>query len=188
MQRRTFLTKAGAMFGGSWITLSMPAILASAGVACKAKEEGGAFRVLSVSEAAEFEAIAARIIPSGETPGATEAGVIYFIDTVLADLEPDLLEPLQTGLLSLQTDIGNAHGATSFAGMHSSQQIEALQAIEETDFFETMRYLTIAGTFCNPSQGGNRDEVGWKLIGMERPGAAQPPFGYYDADYVKKGA
>lgn len=176
------------MFGSSWITLSMPVILASAGVACKAKEEASAFRVLSVAEATEFEAIAAQIIPSGDTPGAREAGVIYFIDTVLADIDPDMLEPLQTGLLSLQADIGDTHGATSFAGMQSSQQIEALKAIEETDFFETMRFLTIAGTFCNPSQGGNRDEVGWKLIGMERPGAAQPPFGFYDADYMKKGA
>ena len=40
MKRRAFLTNTGAAFGGSWISLSMPAILATAGVACKAKEEG----------------------------------------------------------------------------------------------------------------------------------------------------
>jgi hypothetical protein len=42
--------------------------------------------------------------------------------------------------------------------------------------------------FSNPSYGGNRDEVGWKLIGFEAPHPWQPPFGYYDADYAEKGA
>ena len=34
--------------------------------------------------AAEIEAIAARIIPSDATPGAREAGVVYFIDRALS--------------------------------------------------------------------------------------------------------
>ena len=188
MKRRAFLTNTGAAFGGSWISLSMPAILATAGVACKAKEEGGAFRVLSQDEATEFEAIATRIIPSGDSPGAKEAGVIYFIDTLLADIDPELHEPLQQGLQGLHSQIRNAYDAASFAGLEISRQIEALQEIDETPFFENMRFLTLAGMFCDPSYGGNRDEVGWKLIGMERPTASQPPFGYYDADYVEKGA
>lgn len=188
MKRRAFLTNTGAAFGGSWISLSMPAILATAGVACKAKEEGGAFRVLSGEEAIELEAIASRIIPSGDSPGAKEAGVIYFIDTLLADIDPELYEPLQQGLQSLHSQIRDAYGANSFAGLDSSRQIAALQEIDETSFFETMRFLTLAGMFSDPSYGGNRDEIGWKLIGMERPSAAQPPFGYYDADYLEKGA
>jgi hypothetical protein len=28
--------------------------------------------------------------------------------------------------------------------------------------------------------GGNRDEVGWKLIGFEDKFHFEPPFGYYD--------
>jgi gluconate 2-dehydrogenase gamma chain len=188
MKRRAFLTNTGAAFGSSWVSLSMPAILATAGVACKAKEEGRAFRVLSPQEAIEFEAIAAQIIPSGDSPGAREAGVIYFIDLLLADIEPELYEPLQQGLQELHVQIRNAYGAASFAGLDSSRQIEALKEIDETPFFENMRFLTLAGMFSDPSYGGNRDELGWKLIGMERPSAAQPPFGYYDADYLEKGA
>ena len=30
---------------------------------------------------------------------------------------------------------------------------------------------------------GNRDGVGWKVIGREREHMFQPPFGYYDKDY-----
>jgi gluconate 2-dehydrogenase gamma chain len=188
MLRRAFLTNTGTAFGSSWISLNMPAILATMGVACKAKEAGGAFRVMSPEEAIEFEAIATRIIPSGDSPGAKEAGVIYFIDTLLADVEPELYEPLQQGLQSLNAQIRKAYDTASFAGLDSSRQIEALQEIDYTPFFENMRFLTLAGMFCDPSYGGNRDEVGWKLIGMERPTASQPPFGYYDADYLEKGA
>ncbi len=187
MQRRDFLKRGGSVLGGSWITLSLPAIMATASVAARAATEKSVFRALSPSEASEFEAIAARIIPSGDSPGAKEAGAIYFIDTVLADIQPKTLEPMRKGLVSLQSDIQEAYKTTTFAGLSETQQIEALQAIEDTEFFGTIRFLTIAGTFCDPSHGGNRDRVGWDLIGFEGPMGTQPPFGYYDADYAEKG-
>jgi hypothetical protein len=37
--------------------------------------------------------------------------------------------------------------------------------------------------FTLPTYGGNRDGVGWKLIGFEDRHTFQPPFGYYDRDY-----
>jgi len=188
MKRRAFLNQSGAVLGGSWVTMSMPALLAAGVTACKAKEEGGAFSVLTEAEAAEFEAIAAQIIPSDETPGAREAGVIYFMDTVLADKQSGALEPLRQGLAGLQSDLWASHHARTFAELGNEQQIEVLKGIESTSFFGTLRFLTVAGMFSNPSYGGNRDEIGWKLIGFEAPHAWQPPFGYYDAEYAKKGA
>jgi gluconate 2-dehydrogenase gamma chain len=188
MKRRTFLNQSGVTLGGSWITMSMPALLAAGVTACKAKEEGGAFKVLEAAEATEFEAIAAQIIPSDQTPGATEAGVIYFMDTVLADMQSAALEPLRNGLAGLHSDIWASHHAKTFADLSDDQQIEVLKGIENTKFFGTLRFLTVAGMFSNPSYGGNRDEIGWKLIGFEAPHAWQPPFGYYDAEYAEKGA
>jgi gluconate 2-dehydrogenase gamma chain len=187
MQRRTFLKHGSSVLGRSWIALSMPAILATADVAAKAAAVRSRFRVLSASEAAELEAVAARIIPSGDSPGATEAGVIYFIDTVLADIEPEIAEPMREGLATLHDQIHEAYDTASFAALNQARQIEALQAIEDTEFFETLRFLTVAGMFCDPSHGGNRDRVGWKLIGFEGSMGTQPPFGYYDADYASKG-
>lgn len=169
------------------IALSMPAIMAIADEAARSATEQSHFRVLSASEATELEAIAARIIPSGDSPGAREAGVIYFIDTVLADIEPEVTEPIRKGLANLHDHIRETYDTPSFAALNQVQQIEALQAIEDTEFFETLRFLTIAGTFCDPSHGGNREKVGWELIGFEGPMGTQPPFGYYDADYTEKG-
>ena len=75
--------------------------------------------------------------------------------------------------------------AKSFAGLTSPQQIEILHAIEKTDFFELLRLHTIVGFFARPEYGGNHNQVGWKLIGLEDEMTYEPPFGYYDAKYDK---
>jgi gluconate 2-dehydrogenase gamma chain len=188
MLRRKFIANTGSALGGSWVTLSLPAILATVSTASKAAGEQKAFRAISADEATEYEAIAACIIPSNDSPGAREAGVIYFIDTVLADIDPSIHEPLRQGLSDFKRSILETFGESAFSRLGRQQQIEALGTIEDSGFFGTLRFLTLAGMFCDPSHGGNRDRVGWELIGFEGAGASQPPFGYYDADYVKKGA
>ena len=59
--------------------------------------------------------------------------------------------------------------------------------IENTEFFSTLRYLTIAGMFSLPEYGGNRENIGYQLIGFDDRHFWQPPFGFYDADYAEKG-
>lgn len=73
-------------------------------------------------------------------------------------------------------------GASTFSKLNSDQQIQVLKAIEQTDFFEMVRVHTIMGFLADPDYGGNRGEVGWKLIGFEQKAAWKPPFGYYDAE------
>ena len=44
-----------------------------------------------------------------------------------------------------------------------------------------MRFMTLCGFFGMSSYGGNRDNVGWELLGFDgHRGAWQPPFGHYD--------
>ena len=57
------------------------------------------------------------------------------------------------------------------------------KTVDHTPFFDTTRLLTLLGMFSLPAYGGNRDGVGWKLIGFEDRHVFQPPFGYYDRDY-----
>ena len=185
--RRSFLKTSGAAVGGSWIALSLPTILATCQRASEAQREDEAFEVLGRDEAAELEAIAARIIPSGETPGATEAGVVYFMDKVLGGDWADSLEPIRAGLGELQVSAAAAFGARSFRALEPDQQDTLLTDIQDSDFFATVRYLTLAGMFSLPEHGGNRDQVGWRLLGFENRHAWQPPFGFYDADYAARG-
>jgi len=143
--------------------------------------------VLMPGEAEEFAAIAARIIPSDETPGATEAGAIYFIDRVLGSSHAELLPALREGLSSLQSTARAAHGNPQFSAMAPAEQDELLRQIESSPFFLLMRFLTICGTFASPEYGGNRDYVGWQLIGFDHRHVWQAPYGYYDADYSQSG-
>jgi hypothetical protein len=39
------------------------------------------------------------------------------------------------------------------------------------------------GMFAMPTYGGNRNNIGWKLIGFEDAHVFYPPFGYYDRGY-----
>ena len=186
--RRAFLGTSGSVIGGSWIALNLPAILATADFACTAQSAGAGFEVLTAFEAAELEAIAAQIIPTDDTPGAREAGVIYFIDRALNTFGAENLEPIREGLQDFESSVREEHSEVeAFSALSDDQQIEALRAIEESDFFGTVRTLTIAGMFAHPSYGGNRDKVGWALLGFDDRHAWQPPFGYYDAQYTNGG-
>jgi gluconate 2-dehydrogenase gamma chain len=67
-----------------------------------------------------------------------------------------------------------------FSQLGPAQQIESLKSIEKTEFFEAARTHTVIGFLANAEYGGNKDQVGWKLIGFEDEFSFEPPFGYYD--------
>lgn len=187
LSRRAFLRSASGAARGSIIVLGMPAILVSCERSQEAILNNEHFIVLNEEEAMEFHAIAARIIPTDETPGATEAGVIYFIDTVLADNRAAELEVLREGLRELQVVVALNFSASYFHQLEPAQQDQALSEVEDTPFFNTIRFLTIAGMFSLPEYGGNRGKVGYELIGFEDQHAWAAPYGYYDADYAERG-
>jgi gluconate 2-dehydrogenase gamma chain len=139
--------------------------------------------------AAEINAIACQIIPDDDTPGADRAGVIWFIDRSLAGYDADKRELYQRGLGEMQTKRAEMFpGSSSIASLTKDQQIQLLRAMEKSEFFQLVRYHTILGFFGNPTYGGNRDQVGWKLVGVEYTMHYEPPFGYYDAEAAKAGS
>lgn len=187
LSRRAFLHKTSTAASTSLIALSLPMIMSASQQARAAQAMDAPFTSLQADEAAEFSAIAARIIPTDETPGATEAGVIYFMDKVLSSSHANALPELRNGLTELQNRAMSAYGSARFQTLEAAQQDALLTEIEQSSFFNTMRFLTIAGTFSLPEYGGNRDRIGWQLIGFEDRHMWTPPFGHYDADYAAKG-
>ena len=138
------------------------------------------------ASAAEIKAIASEIIPDNETPGAGRAGVIFFIDRALAGYDADKQELYKRGLAATQAKRAEMFPqSSSIAGLASQQRIALLKAIEKTEFFQQVRFHTILGFFGHPMHGGNRDMVGWKLIGVEHQMHYEPPFGYYDAEAAR---
>ena len=185
--RRDFLATSGTALG-AWMALNLPAIEAAVAYARDARARRQQFRILSPVEARDLEAIAERIVPTDDTPGARDAGVVYFMDRALETFAANQLADVRAGLVDLLVRVRARHGATAtFAGLSEPAQIEMLTEVEQSAFFGSVRFLTLAGMFADPSYGGNRDQVGWKLMGLEMQGSFQPPFGYYDREYGEAG-
>jgi gluconate 2-dehydrogenase gamma chain len=183
--RRLFLSVAASMLGVTSLPIEWAEAAHAAHDAVAARAgEAPAFTFLAPADVADIEAIAAQIIPTDQTAGAREAGVVYFIDRALGSFFPGLAGDFRWQLEEFRSLCRNSHpGASSFAALSSEDQIELLRAVEHTPFFVTMRLLTVLGMFAMPSYGGNRQGLGWQLLGFEDRHVFEPPFGYYDRDY-----
>lgn len=186
--RREFVSTGATGLGVAWFVTRLPAIEAAARVAA-GRRERGTLAVLTPEEAAELEAVAETILPAVDgRPGASQAGVIQFVDTALETFQAGALESVRTGLDGLQR-LADARypGAGPFSRLSGARRAELLREIQNDGFFATMRFLTVAGMFSLPSYGGNRDKLGWELLGFEDRFSWQPPFGYYDAQEANDG-
>jgi gluconate 2-dehydrogenase gamma chain len=179
LSRRRFLLSASALTASAFVRVTGASVVAIAQAACSARDNSTPFRSLSPEEAADIEAIAARIIPTTGTPGATEAGVVHFFDNAFAAEMKDSLEQVRAGIVHLNAAIGES---SRFAALSPDAQDARLREIEHSDFFGLVREMTICGFFAMSDYGGNNGHVGWDLIGFKgHNGGWQYPFGYYDA-------
>lgn len=185
--RRGFLQAGGGALGAGWLALHWPqlALAAQHAHAAAAGEAPRVFKLLTLAEARDVEAVAMQIVPSGDTPGAREAGVVYFVDHIHAGLYAGQADQFRTDLAAFRKAVAKAHPeeSGSFADLPGPRQEAYLESIEQTPFFARMRFLTVLGLLALPSYGGNRDKTGWRMVGFVDRHAWEPPFGYYDADY-----
>lgn len=202
VSRRRFLAQGAGGLSAVWLSAHWPALLAAATHARQARQSAmpAKFEFFGANEGKEIDAITSRIIPSDETPGAHEAGVVYFIDRGLTTFGVDDQKTYREGLPELQARVAEMFPGTSkFSALTPGQQDEVLHSFDEQsphgrqrrfrtspgaqNFFETLRQHTVAGFLIDPDYGGNRDGAGWKVIGRDREHVFQPPFGYYDKGY-----
>lgn len=183
--RRAFLRVLTSAIGSTWLTLEWSSVVAAAHDAHSATRESTPHaRFLTDAEMADVSAITAQIIPTDATPGAQEAGIAQFIDRALATFFERLAPTFRAQLSEFRATCAARYpSATSFAELAVEQQIEFLQSVERTAFFNSIRLLTIIGMFAMPEYGGNRDGIGWTLLGFEDRHMFVPPFGDYDRDY-----
>ena len=185
LTRRTFLQGSGGALGSALMRAGLPAFAAASQAACSARDEAAEFENLTAAEAREIIAIAARILPTTDTPGATEAGAVYFFDKAFGSFFRDMLEPARGMLAGFQAGVAARYpGADVFSDLDPSDQDDYLASVENTPFFGGARFMTMAGVFGMAMYGGNRDDIGWKMVGMDGPPHAWAhPFGDYDREY-----
>jgi gluconate 2-dehydrogenase gamma chain len=204
LSRRGFLSKSLSGLSAVWVSTHWPAMLSAATHARKAvaSDAPSKFEFFSTEQAKEVDAISSRIIPTTDTPGAHEAGVVFFIDRALVTFAKESQKAYADGLAAIQA---RAHetfpDVNKFSAATIEQQDQILESLDDQaagagrrpfrpiagagSFFETIRAHTIAGFLIDPESDkrGNRDGAGWKVIGREPSHMFQAPFGYYDKDY-----
>jgi gluconate 2-dehydrogenase gamma chain len=142
-------------------------------------------RFFTAPEAKIIQAACERIFPTDESgPGATEAGVVIYIDRQLAGpYGKDKYRYIKGPWVASIPEHGYQGKETpqeiyragikllddDFASLSAEQQDLHLAKIQETYFFQLLRTHTVEGMFCDPMHGGNIDMVGWKLIGFPGP-------------------
>ena len=193
--RREFLSSTGALAAGSamaaggafaagWLGTDPEALLRALDDQRAAAEgEQVPFELLSAEQAADLDAIAAQILPSdGDQPGAREARVIVFIDQALGGYMAGEAEAILSGLADLNRRVAARWGTERFSQLSDERQIEMLQEIEGSAFFQQVRVAVLVGMFAHPDHGGNENQAGWQLLGFEPRYVWRPPFGEYDAE------
>jgi len=183
--RRSFLTTSGSAMGGAWLLRFAPLIAATQACASDAQRAGVGFTTLSYREGEDFDAFAARIVPTDDTPGAREAGAVHFADRALETFLSELLPVVRRGLSDMNARAADTFGgAGAFAALAEELQDQVIAAVEREDpnFFFFARALVMMSLMAEPEYGGNHDRVGWQIIGFEDSFAHRPPFGFYDRD------
>ena len=200
LNRRDFLLRGCSSLTAVWLSSRWPALRAAARHARESTQSPAPkLEFFTAEEAAEIDAITSRIIPTDDTPGAHEAGVVYFIDRALTTFFASSQETYRQGFPEFVTRAKAIFPALQkFSAATPEQLDEILHSFDEDrpsqsrpygataaakNFFETLRWHTITAFLLDPDAGGDPHGIGWKLIGREREHIFQPPFGYYDKDY-----
>ena len=124
-------------------------------------------------EFATLMAAVDRVLPRDEDPGALDANVPEYIDRIL---QTDVLQQMKgqfvPGVAALERRAQRMF-KVPFAKATPAQQDELLTIFKnspeksgEGHWYEMLVVLTMEGFLGDPSYGGNKGEVGWKLVGF----------------------
>lgn len=208
--RRSFLQQGALGLGFALLSAITPDALRTAhAYASNAAHTNAGFRFFTAEEAPDVIAFGAQIIPTDDTPGATEAHAVYFIDHALMEFAPEDQTRVRAAIQALNDTAAKKSGrAVPFAHLSSTEQVAVMKEFESSfspvqggydpsnngmngsgsNYFELLRTYIITGFLSDPDLGGNKDMLGWKVIGFDGMSAHQPPFGYYDAELLKSQA
>ncbi|WP_373553198.1 gluconate 2-dehydrogenase subunit 3 family protein [Haliscomenobacter sp.] len=128
MQRREAVKIFTAVFGAS---LAVPETVFAR--LAEPMDLGIKPTLLSGKQRKTLAAVAQCIIPKTDTPGAIEAGVPRWFETLLQDCyKPDAQKVIMDGFTNLDLECKTKHGST-FAKLKMPQQIEILTAMEKAE-------------------------------------------------------
>ena len=134
-----------------------------------------AWLALNAEQARTATAIFERMFPADDVPGATDIGVVRYLDRALAGAYREDAALYRRGLAQLDVASLQVNG-TRFESAPLSAQDALLQALERGDvagwpaveqvaFFRKLRAHLQEGLFSDPAYGGNINKAGWRALG-----------------------
>src|SRR5258706_12053897 len=140
--------------------------------------------IFAEEEALILAAIAERIFPKTDTPGAVEIGAVSYIEIALAGDYAALAPLYHLGLRAIQR-YSRGKFNKKFLDLGDGEKDAVLKDFEAgavenfktaAEFFETVRYHVLEGVFCEPQYGGNKDMAGCGFGGIsgEKEGFGGP--------------
>ncbi len=139
-------------------------------------EQPAALIAFNPYEARTAAAIFERLFPADASgSGATEIGVVTYVDRALAGAYREKAEIYRVGLATLD-NAARERCSMPFAECVPEQQDSLIAALErgalpnfhvpsQVDFFALLRAHMQEGLFADPAYGGNRGKAGWRFLG-----------------------
>ncbi len=183
MERRDWFRTVGAVVPA--LAVLSPDDLLAAGRGIHARARSGAPRALTAHEHATVAAVAERIMPATDTPGAREAGVAEFVDVIVGEwYGAGDRERFQRGLAELDDHCRGFLGKT-FVEAEPGEQDAVLTGLEAEaralraatpsaprHFWDQMKGLTLHGYYT--SEVGMLRELRFHAIPGRYDGCIDP--------------
>jgi Gluconate 2-dehydrogenase subunit 3 len=103
--------------------------------------------------------------------GASAVAEVAANPLATSSAEVDLRNRYRSGLAALEQMSQSTYGS-GFAGLTPAQQSGLLRTSPDQTFVTLLTYHTVEGMLSAPEYGGNRNGLGWQLIGFD--GDSQP--------------
>ena len=139
------------------------------------------YRVFTCEEADCLIGLCEQIIPADQDVGATDAGVIWYIDRQTYLRFPDDLPIYKKGIAALQATCKEQHGLL-FEKLDPATQLETMKNLEQGKLppthwedvsqqalFRLVQSRTMQGFYGSPRHGGNKDYVSYRMLRLDYP-------------------
>jgi gluconate 2-dehydrogenase gamma chain len=168
--KRSLRTKQKSIQRRKFLEMGLTATAAGVLASCSRTGGGPYWRFFTAAEAKTVDAICEQIIPADNYPGASQAGVVNFIDLQLTRHYKKHQSSYRKGVAGVDAASRKRFGKP-FAELAFERQTELLAEVENngSEFFDLIRTHTMQGFYGDPRHGGNRGAVSWKMLGLPDP-------------------
>jgi gluconate 2-dehydrogenase gamma chain len=129
----------------------------------------GPLVTFTAEEGKLLEALVDQVIPADETsPGAAQAGVVFYIDKQLGGPLKRFEPQYRLGIPLIQSAC-RARTGKEFLVLPFGERTAFLQSLDgvNASFFAMIVDHTMQGFYGSPEHGGNLNEASWKMLGIE---------------------